>query len=246
MTAREKYLRWAESTVGIVEGQGAERKWAAAAGISYSTAWCAAYISYGLTKLGLQPPISPAYTGSWLTWKGGERVPGGMKNAEPGDLLVIDWGDGGRTDHIGIYVGNGQYIAGNNSENKVGKSSVPTGNVVGVVRPKAFKSDADVDENSRGGFDIPGLGGIEDALPGGDFTLLDVFDEPGEIAGDVAGDVIKGLGDLLGANGGKIMLNIAFVGGGALLVYYGVAKAAGVDAPVRSVGMAAATKGMAS
>lgn len=229
MNDAEKYARWALATVGTREGSGRERKWAAAAGISYTTAWCAAYVSYGLAKLGIQPPLNPAYTGSWLTWKGGEKVDG-LSNARPGDLIVIDWGDGGRTDHIGIYVGNGQYVAGNNSQNSVGATSVPTGNIVGIVRPKRFAGGS-----SGGGLDIPGLGFIEDAFPGGDKTLLDLGgDKVAGAAGDLAGDVLGGLADLLGVNAAAIMLNIALVGGGALMVYYGVAKASGVDAPVRA------------
>lgn len=129
----KQLVRWAKAVEGTNEGSPRQSKWAAAAGISPSTAWCSAFVAYGLRKQGYSMPANPAYSGDWLNWKEGKRV--NYKNVKPGDLIILDWGDGGITDHIGIYAGNGQYIAGNNSNNSVGITSVPTGNIVGVVRP---------------------------------------------------------------------------------------------------------------
>lgn len=129
----QQLVRWAEAVEGTNEGTPRQSKWAAAAGISPSTAWCSAFVAYGLRKQGYTMPANPAYSGAWLSWSQGKKI--NYKNARPGDLLIFDWGDGGITDHVGIYKGHGQYIGGNNSNNSVGTSSVPTGNIVGVVRP---------------------------------------------------------------------------------------------------------------
>jgi cell wall-associated NlpC family hydrolase len=130
----KQLVRWANATEGTREGGIRHIRWAKAAGISASAPWCAAWVAYGIRKQGLAPPSNPAYTGSWLSWSGGKKI--NYKQAQPGDLLIFDWGDGGITDHIGVYKGNGQMTAGNDSNNSVGSSSVPTSNIVGVVRPK--------------------------------------------------------------------------------------------------------------
>ncbi len=132
-SGNSQLVKWAEKVIGTDEGSPRQSKWAAASGISPSTAWCSAFVAYGLRKQGYSMPSAPAYSGAWLDWSGGKRV--SAKNMKPGDIIVLDWGDGGITDHVGIYAGNGEYIAGNNSDNSVGRSSVPTGNIVGVVRP---------------------------------------------------------------------------------------------------------------
>lgn len=126
-------VRWAEMVEGTNEGSARQERWAKAAGIGPGTAWCSAFVAYGLRKQGYSLPSDPAYSGSWLNWKQGKKI--NYKNARPGDLLIFDWGDGGITDHVGIYIGHGQFIGGNNSANSTGRSSVPVGNIVGVVRP---------------------------------------------------------------------------------------------------------------
>lgn len=242
----DRLLNWASATVGTREGSGRQRRWAAAAGISATTAWCSAWISYGLQKMGIRPPINPAYSGSWLQWKNGETIWQGSRGganlsaAHPGDLLIFDWGDGGITDHVALYTGNGQMIAGNNSDNSVGKSPVPTGSIVGIVRPKAFKDGGNgegsgLNQTLEG---IPGFGALANAY--NDVVaepLLDVLgfgaDKAKDTAAGAAKDALNLLFDLLGVNAAAIALNVALVGGGAFLVYYGVAKMAGVDQPAK-------------
>jgi cell wall-associated NlpC family hydrolase len=131
-------VQWAEAKIGTREGSGAESRWAQAAGISPTTAWCSAFVAAVLRASGVKNlPANPAYSGAWLSWKGGTNLhTTSLRQARPGDLLIFDWGDGGITDHVGIYTGRGQYVAGNNSDNSVGKAPVPTGNIVGIVRPK--------------------------------------------------------------------------------------------------------------
>lgn len=133
-TSGSRLVNWADQVLGTNEGSPRQSKWAAAAGISPSTAWCSAFVAYGLSKQGYSLPSDPAYSGSWLNWNQGKHVKS-FKQAKPGDLLIFDWGDGGITDHVAIYAGHDQMISGNNSDNSVGKSSVPVGNIVGIVRP---------------------------------------------------------------------------------------------------------------
>jgi hypothetical protein len=92
------------------------------------------------------------------------------------------------------------------------------------------------------GWDLPGAEWLGDNVPGfqAGADLLDqgldaALDGAADAVPDVAGDVISGLAKMLGVNANAIMLNVALIGGGALLIYYGVAKAAGVDAPVRQI-----------
>jgi cell wall-associated NlpC family hydrolase len=129
-----RLVTWATKVLGTDEGTPRQSKWAAAAGISPSTAWCSAFVAYGLRKEGYSLPSNPAYSGAWLEWNQGKHVKS-IKQAKPGDLLIFDWGDGGITDHVAIYTGHNQMIGGNNSDNSVGKSEVPVGNIVGIVRP---------------------------------------------------------------------------------------------------------------
>src|SRR5690242_18234605 len=223
MNPANQFVRWTRSVLGTREGSGRQSRWAAAAGISPSTAWCAAFVAYGLRKLGIQPPSDPAYSGSWLTWSGGERVEGGIAHARPGDLLVFDWGDGGRTDHIAVYTGQGRMTSGNDSNNSVGSSSVPTGNIVGIVRPKGF---------GAGGTDYGGgpIGFAKEFVFGdplealnigsGDALKNDVTGLLGGAASSVGGEVVSFLGQLLGEKAATILLNIGLVGGGAFLFYF--------------------------
>lgn len=130
-------VKWAERMIGTNEGSKRESGWAAAVGISPTTAWCSAFAAAVLRSAGVKNvPADAAYSGSWLNWSGGTNLhTTNLRAARPGDLLIFDWGDGGITDHVAVYKGHGQMISGNDSNNSVGQSSVPTGNIVGIVRP---------------------------------------------------------------------------------------------------------------
>lgn len=231
MNSQQQFLRWSRATVGTREGSTRQRRWAAAAGVAWTAPWCSVWIAYGLRKAGIAPPSNPAYSGSWLDWDGGTQVEGGLRNARPGDLLIFDWGDGGITDHVGAYLGGGRMIAGNNSNNTVGTSTVPTGNLVGIVRPKEFAGGGDSSDVPVLGA-IPGVNAASDALNAGYDALFDAAGDVVPDAAEIAAAAIAKLADLLGINAPAIALNVALVGGGAFLVYYGVAKMAGVDEPV--------------
>lgn len=96
-------------------------------------------------------------------------------------------------------------------------------------------------------------------LVGGDYSVLinpgsDPSDFLGEKAkdaasfvGDQALNVAKGVVGLLfktiGDEGARVLLYLAFVIGGAVLVYYGIARAAGVNKPIGTPASLAVKKG---
>lgn len=231
--AGEQFLRWATAVKGTPEGSGRQHRWNAAAGVDASAPWCSTFIAYGLQKVGISPPSSPAYSGSWLEWSGGAHIDG-MADAKPGDLLIFDWGDGGITDHVGAYLGGGQYISGNDSNDTVGVSSVPEGNIVGIVRPKGFG------EVSEGGNPFGDVAGAVGGAAG------DVLGFAGDQASNIANSIIGALFDELTEDGPRVLLYLALVLGGATLVYYGLARSAGADKPLGTPAKVAAfavTKG---
>jgi NlpC/P60 family len=132
----KKAVNWAKSMVGVKGGSAKVRKWDSAIGASPGIPWCSAFVSAALRAAGVTNlPQNPAYSGAWLSWGGGTHIKS-LKEAKPGDLLIFDWGDGGITDHVALYIGHNHMISGNDSNDSVGISSVPAGNIVGIVRPK--------------------------------------------------------------------------------------------------------------
>lgn len=134
--ARLRVVKWVKDQVGVAEWSAKHRAWAADLGYSPSLPWCSIFVGYALKHVGgfaNKLPANPAYSGSWLTWPEGHRV--SYANAQPGDLLIFDWGDGGITDHVAMFVGNGQKVGGNEN-NRVEMDAVPVANIVGVVRPE--------------------------------------------------------------------------------------------------------------
>jgi len=137
-------VKWAESALGTQEGTPKVERWAArfALGDSNTTPWCANFVSNGLIRRGFSDtelPANPNFTGTsspgYQTWgeegKYATIVSGGLADAKPGDLLTF--GDGGNR-HIGVYVGNGEYISGNSSD-AVNRNPVDS-DLWGVIRPK--------------------------------------------------------------------------------------------------------------
>jgi hypothetical protein len=120
---------------GTQEGSNLQVHWANTLGFSANLPWCSIFVANMLIESGIitrgQLPANPAYSGTWIGWSHGRRVT--ESQAARGDLLIFDWGDGGITDHVGIYLGHNQYISGNHSD-QVGVSPVPWSNVVAVIR----------------------------------------------------------------------------------------------------------------
>lgn len=139
------FVRWAKSQVGTKEGSKHQRWYANHLGYSPSLPWCSIFVATGLKHLGVSLPSNPAYSGSWMNWKGGSRVK--KQNIRPGDLIIYDWGDGGITDHVAIYAGNGKRIGGNQS-NAVTRAGASLGQAVAIIRPK-FKHHKKLPRFSR-------------------------------------------------------------------------------------------------
>jgi hypothetical protein len=135
---RKRFLAFLESNIGLAEDDPKRIAMALDMGADPDWPWCSILVGYGLKHFGGfdEPGDLPAgvpYSGSWLTWKFGQRV--SYSEVELADLLIFDWGDGGLTDHIATYVGNGQKIGGNEND-RVEKDAVPVANIVGVIRPR--------------------------------------------------------------------------------------------------------------
>ena len=120
-------VKIAAKDLGTGEGS---KSWAG----SPSLPWCSLFVNHVLAKAGYKDlPVDAAYSGAWLDWGKGKSV--SQKHMKPGDVVVFDWGDGGRTDHVAIYAGNGEVIGGNQSDS-VTKVPLTTSAIVGVIRPK--------------------------------------------------------------------------------------------------------------
>lgn len=126
-------LRWARTQLGTQEGSAKQIRYAAALGFSPSLQWCSIFLAYGLKHVApsISLPDQPAYSGAWLHWPGASPVK--LEELQPGDLVIFDWGDGGKTDHVAIFAGHSSVIGGNQG-NRV--SSVPLNRsaLVGAVR----------------------------------------------------------------------------------------------------------------
>lgn len=126
-------VSWAEKQIGTAEGSSKQVAWANQIGISPAEPWCSVFVAAALLQAGVKNiPPSAAYSGAWLSWEGGTQI--STKQMQPGDIVVFDWGDGGRTDHVAIYAGDGMVVGGNQS-NGVSKVPLNSGAIVGVVRP---------------------------------------------------------------------------------------------------------------
>ena len=85
------------------------KNYLAAAGITFPTAWCAAFVVFVLHKAGYggRLPDQPAWVPSWAAWarKTGRTVT--RAGARKGDLACINWPHTDKTpDHIAIITGN--------------------------------------------------------------------------------------------------------------------------------------------
>ena len=134
----ERMVKWAKSVVGTTEGSNLQRKWAAAIGYSAGDAWCSIFLAYGLREIcGLSIPSGAGYSGAWFSWSEGKRVSKG--SLKPGDLVIYDWGDGGITDHVALYIGGGRTIGGNETHSSGGavlENDARLSSAVGCVRPR--------------------------------------------------------------------------------------------------------------
>lgn len=123
-----KYGRWYASVTG--------EDWAAQNDIAY----CVMFQSYCFAMCGLDEPFFPSQNCDDVVnraIKNGMTVP--IQNAQRGDLVIFDWGDGGILDHIGLieYIDGSTIhtIEGNTDNGKV-KQRIRTFDYVQfIVRP---------------------------------------------------------------------------------------------------------------
>jgi cell wall-associated NlpC family hydrolase len=132
----EGMVQWAKALLGTQEGSRLQLKWAAQSGVSAAEPWCSEFIAAGMARRGLPAPENPAYSGTWLSWKGGSNIGTNLQQAKPGDILVF--GPASSTAHVGLYIGNGQMISGNYG-NEVAQAPVSQETasepIAGIVRP---------------------------------------------------------------------------------------------------------------
>lgn len=111
--------------------------------MTYSDAWCAAFVSAVGAACGLSDVILPecACDPMRALYKTrGRWRPGGTYPAQPGDLIFYDWGNDGSSDHVGIVIDAGSawytVIEGNYSD-AVRKRQVQHGyeHIIGFAVP---------------------------------------------------------------------------------------------------------------
>lgn len=136
------YSRWDDSEAGTKYG----RWYAAMTGDSYygesGVPYCAMFQSWCLAQAGVTAAGMPgAYCPSILS---AARSAGALvynEDAQPGDLLLFDWGGDGTPDHIGCCEVNhpsGSYmetIEGNTNNGCVARRTRSYSNIIGVIRP---------------------------------------------------------------------------------------------------------------
>lgn len=120
---------WAESAIGTQEGSAKAERWGSRFALNtVSQPWCANFVSNGLARRGITDlPSNPNYVPTYEEEWGKYAVPGGLTNAKPGDLLTFS----GR--HIGIYVGGGEMVSGNSSD-EVNRTPIDS-DLSMVIRP---------------------------------------------------------------------------------------------------------------
>ena len=182
------YSRWTDPEEGTVFG----RWYAEKVGDSYYGAsgvpYCAMFVSYCLDWAGVSAEGIP---GAYVPWILSANSEAGClvynEDAQPGDLVMFDWGGDGVADHIGIVEENHpdegwmQTIEGNTSSGNSGSQSNGGGvyrrarnysSIIGVARPNydgvsiapieggsGDDSGSGDDNGSGAGLDIDGIWG---------------------------------------------------------------------------------------
>jgi len=126
-------VQWAKANLGTQEGSTKQLRWATKEGLGSTEPWCANFVSNGLARRGVTPPSNPNATESYEIWgregKYASVVPG-ISKAKPGDVLTFSG------EHTALYVGNGEMISGNFSD-EVERTPVSAhANLSMIIRPK--------------------------------------------------------------------------------------------------------------
>jgi len=132
----EGLIKVAESQKGVQEGSAEQQKFASAAGISAAQAWCAAFVTWALKRIGVTNlPSDPAAVSSWEGWSGGQKI-SSLAKALPGDLIAFNG------EHIGIYLGGGKMISGNwSNEVAIANVSEESEPITAIIRVKGLYSE---------------------------------------------------------------------------------------------------------
>lgn len=135
-TARA-FVQLAESQRGVKEGSPAQAGYAGAAGISAAQAWCAAFVTWALQRVGISPPADPAAVSSWEHWSGGLNLGTDLAAAKPGDLIAFNG------QHMGIYLGGGRMISGNwSNEVAIAPVSAESEPITAIIRVQGLYNQA--------------------------------------------------------------------------------------------------------
>jgi hypothetical protein len=214
------------------------RKWTSAAGFSTFEEWCGIFLGSALKAQGIEPPKGYPSAINWSNY--GTKV-NGVKNARPGDILVYG------SNPVAMYLGNGRQIQGNDINGTVGVSGIGAklglGNITAVRRPPYKKSRPMTGYEKSlvsGGKSPAEARKIEEQeSQGADGSLGAVIPSPKEAASSLADEVLGGILGDIAKSAEPLMLNVALVGGGAFLIYYGAAQLLGARRPMAPVAAAA-------
>lgn len=127
----ERAVAWAKKMVGVKQGSDKYNYWMGKVG-GYDP-WCSFWIGFLMREVCGLECSNFGHSSYWLTWSGGKRV--STSNIKPGDIVVYDWGNGGDTDHVALYIGGGLRIGGNETPSVVAQNPANLSSAVGVVRP---------------------------------------------------------------------------------------------------------------
>lgn len=100
-------IETAKKYIGFTEGPNNKNPFAKIAGHANNQAWCASFIVALFIEAGLEKAIKNSAScieiEQWANAKS-RGIP--LKNARPGDLVLFDFSRSGKSEHIGLAVGN--------------------------------------------------------------------------------------------------------------------------------------------
>lgn len=124
---------WSESQLGQVEGDPKTMRWGEKFGLNPVTEpWCANFVSNGLIRRGIDPsilPSNPNYVPTYEDEWGQYSVGNDLAKAKPGDLLAFNGA------HIGVYIGDGEMISGNSSDEVARTPATHSAGLSMIIRP---------------------------------------------------------------------------------------------------------------
>lgn len=239
----ERTLEWVDNN----RGAGANRisRWTHQAGFGSFVQWCGVFLGSAMKAQGIQPPSGYPAAVNWSTF--GRKV-NSLSQARPGDILV--YGE----HHVAMYLGNGRQIQGNDENGTVGESgvgdSLGLGPITAIRRPpyrghgrQVSGFEKSLIAQGKSPAEARKIAEAEGIKPGEPLPFEGTFEknvgEPVNSAIETGADLTKSVVGVL-ENPESFLLTAGLVGGGAFLIYYGVALVFGVKNPVATPATAAA------